>query len=77
MVQVQSTWFPLIDRNPQKFVANIFKAGARFYPPAAEEISGGEEYALYVQLQVRGVNRLLTRAAQQSRDRKGAVGRWH
>jgi uncharacterized protein len=26
MVQVQSTWFPLIDRNPQKFVENIFKA---------------------------------------------------
>ena len=26
MVQVQSTWFPLVDRNPQKFV-NIYKAG--------------------------------------------------
>jgi putative CocE/NonD family hydrolase len=26
MVHVQSTWFPLIDRNPQKFVPNIFKA---------------------------------------------------
>ena len=26
MVQVQSTWFPLIDRNPQKFVPNIFAA---------------------------------------------------
>jgi len=25
-IQVQSTWFPLIDRNPQKFVPNIFKA---------------------------------------------------
>ena len=27
MVQVQSTWFPLYDRNPQTFVANIFHAG--------------------------------------------------
>jgi hypothetical protein len=27
-VQVQSTWFPLIDRNPQAFVPNIFEAGA-------------------------------------------------
>ncbi len=27
-IQVQSTWFPLIDRNPQKFVPNIFKASA-------------------------------------------------
>ena len=26
VVQVQSTWFPLIDRNPQKYVDNIFKA---------------------------------------------------
>lgn len=26
MVQVQSTWFPIIDRNPQKFVPNIFNA---------------------------------------------------
>ena len=26
MVQVQSTWFPLIDRNPQTFVPNIFAA---------------------------------------------------
>jgi uncharacterized protein len=26
MVQVQSTWFPLIDRNPQKYVPNIFEA---------------------------------------------------
>jgi predicted acyl esterase len=26
MVQIQSTWFPLIDRNPQKYVENIFRA---------------------------------------------------
>jgi len=26
MVQIQSTWFPLFDRNPQTFVPNIFKA---------------------------------------------------
>ena len=26
MIQVQSTWFPLVDRNPQKYVANIFEA---------------------------------------------------
>ena len=28
MVQVQSTWFPVIDRNPQKFVPSIYKAKA-------------------------------------------------
>jgi predicted acyl esterase len=26
MVQIQSTWFPLVDRNPQKYVPNIFEA---------------------------------------------------
>jgi predicted acyl esterase len=26
MVQVQSTWFPIIDRNPQTWVPNIFEA---------------------------------------------------
>jgi len=28
MVQVQSSWFPLIDRNPQKFVPSIYQAAA-------------------------------------------------
>ena len=28
-MQVQSTWFPLYDRNPQKFVPNIFDARNR------------------------------------------------
>ena len=31
MVQVQSSWFPLYDRNPQHFVANIFHARASDY----------------------------------------------
>ncbi len=31
MVQVQSSWFPLCDRNPQTFVANIFTAAASDY----------------------------------------------
>ena len=26
IVQVQSTWFPIIDRNPQKFVPSIYRA---------------------------------------------------
>jgi predicted acyl esterase len=26
MIQIQSTWFPFVDRNPQKWVANIFEA---------------------------------------------------
>ena len=34
MVQVQSTWFPLYDRNPQKFVPNIFEAKEADYQKA-------------------------------------------
>ena len=34
MVQVQSSWFPLTDRNPQKFVPNIFEAKAEDYTAA-------------------------------------------
>ncbi len=38
MVQVQSTWFPLIDRNPQKFVPNIFTATDADYVKATQSI---------------------------------------
>ncbi len=34
MVQVQSSWFPLIDRNPQTFVPNIYQATERDFRPA-------------------------------------------
>jgi predicted acyl esterase len=38
MVQVQSTWFPVIDRNPQKFVPSIYQAAATDYVPATQRI---------------------------------------
>jgi uncharacterized protein len=38
MVQVQSTWFPIIDRNPQRYVPNIFKAKASDYHEATQRI---------------------------------------
>jgi predicted acyl esterase len=37
-VQVQSTWFPLIDRNPQTFVPNIFIAKATDFRAATHRI---------------------------------------
>ena len=39
MVQVQSTWFPLIDRNPQTFVPNIFEAKESDFKPATVRVS--------------------------------------
>ncbi len=38
MVQVQSTWFPLIDRNPQTFVPNIFEAKEADFQIATQKI---------------------------------------
>jgi putative CocE/NonD family hydrolase len=38
MVQVQSTWFPVIDRNPQRFVANIFHAKEADFQAATQRV---------------------------------------
>lgn len=38
MVQVQSTWFPLIDRNPQTFVPNIFEAAPGDFRAAMHKV---------------------------------------
>jgi len=43
MVQVQSTWFPIIDRNPQKFVPNIFEAQESDYQKATQRIYRSKE----------------------------------
>ena len=52
MVQVQSTWFPLIDRNPQKFVPNIFEAKASDFQPATQRIYRTPQQASNVSLPV-------------------------
>ncbi|MGC2249245.1 MAG: CocE/NonD family hydrolase [Acidobacteriaceae bacterium] len=38
MLQVQSTWFPVIDRNPQKYVPSIYQATATDFVPATQRI---------------------------------------
>jgi len=38
MVQVQSSWFPLYDRNPQTFVPNIFEAKPADYKKATQRV---------------------------------------
>jgi uncharacterized protein len=52
MVQVQSTWFPLYDRNPQKFVPNIFDASAFEYQKATQKIYRSKEYPSSVEISV-------------------------
>jgi uncharacterized protein len=52
MIQVQSTWFPVIDRNPQKYVPNIFEAKESDYIKATQTIYTNSKYATYIELPV-------------------------
>ncbi len=38
MVQVQGSWFPLFDRNPQRYVPSIYEAGPRDFVPATHRV---------------------------------------
>jgi predicted acyl esterase len=48
----QSTWFPVIDRNPQKFVTNIFEAKDSDYQKATQRIYRTRNHASYVSVPV-------------------------
>jgi uncharacterized protein len=48
MVQVQSTWFPVIDRNPQRFVPNIFLAQESDFQRATQRVFRSSQYASYI-----------------------------
>jgi uncharacterized protein len=52
MVQVQSSWFPLYDRNPQTFVPNIFWAKPGDYQKATQRIYHSADQASYISLPV-------------------------
>ena len=52
MVQVQSTWFPIIDRNPQTFVPNIFEASAGDFRIATQSVHRSARYPSHVMLPV-------------------------
>jgi putative CocE/NonD family hydrolase len=54
MVQIQSSWFPLYDRNPQTFVDNIFFAGPGDYRKATQTVFHGGARASFVELPVVG-----------------------
>jgi putative CocE/NonD family hydrolase len=47
-VQIQSSWFPLVDMNPQTAVKNIYKAKAEDYKPAKVSILGTSSVSLHV-----------------------------
>ena len=51
MVQVQSTWFPLIDRNPQKFL-DIYHASAEDFQKATERVYHSAQASSKVTVQI-------------------------
>jgi len=53
MIQVQSTWFPLVDLNPQKFV-NIFTAKQSDFQKATQRIYHDAKHQSYLEIQLLG-----------------------
>jgi len=56
MVQVQSSWFPLYDRNPQTFVPNIFWAKPEDYRKATQRVYHSPGQASFIELPVIEMN---------------------
>jgi len=54
MVQLQSTWFPIIDRNPQKYVENIFLARESDFQSATHRIHRSQKFPTHLTLPVVG-----------------------
>lgn len=52
MVQVQSTWFPVIDRNPQRFVPNIFQAKESDFQRVTQRVFHSGRHASYIAVPV-------------------------
>ena len=52
MIQIQSTWFPVYDRNPQTFVPNIFEASESDYRKAVQRVYHTPEFASAIVLPV-------------------------
>ncbi len=57
MVQVQSAWFPLYDRNPQTFVPNIFFAKPSDFQKATQRVYHSASHASFIELPVVDLNK--------------------
>ena len=72
MVQVQSSWFPLYDRNPQTYVPNIFFAKPADYRAATQKVFTGAE-GTWIGLPV--VTAALPRSAREGSSAQGKPSR--
>lgn len=52
MVQISSTWFPLVDRNPQKYVPNIFRADDEDFIRATQRVYCNPQHPTHLEIGV-------------------------
>src|SRR5262249_46908624 len=52
MIQVQNTWFPLVDRNPQKYVPNIFLADEKDFIKTTQRVYRSKKLPTSIQIGV-------------------------
>jgi predicted acyl esterase len=52
MIQIQSSWFPLVDRNPQTFVENIYLAEEEDFETATQRVYRSERYPSRIEVRV-------------------------
>ncbi len=52
MIQIQSTWFPLFDRNPQKYVPNIFEANENDFISVTNKVYRFSQHPTHVRMNV-------------------------
>ena len=52
MVQIQSSWFPVIDRNPQRYVPSIYEAVQADFQPATQSVFRSAQYPSHISLPV-------------------------
>ncbi|MGE0757717.1 MAG: CocE/NonD family hydrolase [Pirellulaceae bacterium] len=52
MIHVQSTWFPLVDRNPQKYVPNIYLAQPGDFQKATHRVYRSAQHPTHLRLRV-------------------------
>jgi len=50
MVQIQSTWFPFVDRNPQQFVPNIFEANEEDFITVTNRVYRSRQYPSHIEV---------------------------
>jgi hypothetical protein len=68
MVQIQSSWFPLYDRNPQTFVTNIFWAKPEDYKKAVQRVFHAPGHGSFLELPVSEATRAPGSPSQRTGD---------